>query len=372
MIDDKLLFNYNSPNRRVFNNQIRESDNAHNKLSDFMLNLDKLYKKKYKNSNIQIDYKILKDKPNKTKYAYVLRLINNIDMPCILNLYYNLKYINSKYDIVCFILDEDLYDSDSLNNKYLKYTKINDKYMKIILELFDVVISSCPIKICITDMVNYVDRVIYTRNNFFLINDLFFSFKDYFYDKYEKIIFLSHNVFINKNIDFLFDKYNKSVSSMDDNHYTITHSLTFTLLLIIPQKYYIEKFKYISQNMNDIFKSIFITAGLENMILYYTIFPNWNDKHFDKDIVNYNYKRLPNIDMNLSEKYFTDYYVDHFFAYNPTGFNGYNNNRSKFNLNDFIFEKWDKNVDRILKENPKYNYIFQYIQTYRETLFTIK
>ena len=43
--------------------------------------------------------------------------------------------------------------------------------------------------------------------------------------------------------------------------------------------------------------------------------------------------------------------------------------RSKYNLNNMNFEKWDLMVSRLLEQFPKYYKFFDFIKTYRNTLF---
>lgn len=368
MFNNKLLLNYDNPYGIQFVKPIEASNESHTKIHDFMINFDKLYKKKYKNTNIDEYFKILKDKKNKTKFAYAIRLNDKIDIPGVIQLYYNLKYINSKYDIICFLLDEDIYDSDYLNNKYLKHPKINDKYIEIIIKLFDVVISSVPNKVLfdINYNIKYPEMIFKPIVKYYTT---YYSYQDYIYNKYEKIIFFENNVAINKNIDFLFDKYDKSVCSTDYNHIKGKNLLLFGITLIVPQNYYFFKIKYLLDNYAEIFQKYFLIGERANQILYYIIFPNWNKAYFDINIINYNYIRIPNIDMDLNKKYFTDYYIDYFFIYYPYMFNGYCFKRSNFTLNNFNFKNWDLNVKRIILENPEYENIFKYIKSYRDTLF---
>ena len=337
---------------------INNSNKGYDFLYNYMIKLDKLYKIKYKDdvNDIQQYFTILKDKPNKTKYAYSIKMYNDSDLPYIINFYYSLKYVNSQYDIICFVANEHYYETDYLNNTYLQFKKINENSIKLIKELFDVVISTK-----INKIKHFGETDGYTR---YMLYDNLYS---YFYDKYEKILSFS-NCIINKNVDFIFDKYNKSVYSLDNNYSKSKAGLSQAIILIIPQKYYLKKMLYILENYNIIFNEKYIISSTFSIVLYYTFFPNWNNELFDYDIVNYNYLSIPYIKTNLKNKYLFDFYVDVYFIYSPAGYLSLKKG-TKFNLNIFNFEKWDLIVKRILEENPKYEYIYNHIRTYRETLF---
>ena len=355
---------YNNYNKLIYGNEINRSNKSYDLLYDYMIQLDNIFKKKYKDDDTKKYFKIIKDKVNKTKYAYSIKIFNDEDFPFALSMYYNLKYHNTKYDIICFILNEPIYEKDFLNNTYLKINNLSEYSLNILTQLFDIVIST---------KINMLDNTKINKSNYLYNNShYYYKYSNYdnlyffFYDEYKKIICLNTCI-INKNIDFIFDKYSDSVCSMDNLHINSKLGLTDTILLIIPKKYYIKKMLYILDNYKEITKDLYIITPIFMQILYYTIFPNWNKERFDIDIINYNYIRKPYIELT-ENKYMLDYYVDYFFSYSPNRYEDIKT-KTKFNLNIINFEKWDLLVKRILEENPNYESIYNYIRTYRETLF---
>ena len=128
--------------KQKIENNISMSEESKNKISKFIIDIDKLYMEKYNDIDITTYFNIIKDKPNKTPYAYVINICYNGDITSLLSVYFSLKYNNPKYDIICFINNINIYERNNLDNKYLKFEKISDNNINIIKGLFDVVIGT--------------------------------------------------------------------------------------------------------------------------------------------------------------------------------------------------------------------------------------
>ena len=333
----------------TFENNISESEKSKKKISKFIENLDKLYLEKYNDIDTTQYFKIIKDKNNKTTYGYVLRLFHNYEMTGLISTYFSLKYSNPMYDIICFINETNIYESNYLNDLYLKYEKISDENISILKKLFDVVVSTSIIKIKSEKLHHSLNYEHNTLLGFIL---------------YSKILFIEFGSLINKNIDFIFDKYEKSTYSMTETHKSYSGGLFPSLILIIPSKYYIKKFEYLTENYNIIFNNLKFLIPAPSNILYFSIYPHWNNERFDDKLINYNFLRVPNIDIKYIGR--DEYYIEYYYL-NPSYSFMRDKTRFKLSLNNYI--KWDKTVKRILDENPEYIKFFEYIKTYRNTLF---
>jgi hypothetical protein len=332
----------------------------------------------FKNKNFDINYKdyinVLKDKKIKTKYAYYIGL-NTKDknqVPMILNLAYSIKYeYKTKYDLVILIQNKPFYEKDYLNNYYIKYDGIDQDIINDIMEIFDVVLLIDPNTIS----KRYRKKSAIDNDLFNLINNksnkIIFS-----YTEYQKILKISEESILNKSIDYLFDLYNKSVYTVDYNHYDYTGGLKGAITLIEPKKYYIFKTIYLINNFKMIFKNLNFFISKTSLISYYTIFPNWNDNKFDKFIINYNYNYEFNI--NLYSKYYDNFDIEYYEYFKPSNFfidqkhinKIYNfDKRSKFNLNLINYKKWDLMVKKLLEKFPNFAKYFDYIKTYRNVNF---
>ena len=343
VIDKKSLLSYGS--------NIDRSTESHKKVSLFFKNLDKIYKKKYNDIDITPFFNIIKNKHNKTKYAYLIKITDNQDMAAIINLYFSLKYTNTQYDIICFVNNEDYYESDYLNNVYIKCKKIFPKNLEIIEKLFDVVIS--------TNLYSF-GKLKYNYDFFDI----------YGYIIYEKILIIDNTCIINKNIDFLFTKYKNSTYANANSHKKYIGGFYQSILLINTSQYYIAKVSYLLKYYDLIFKDLYFCIPKMSNLVYYLIYPNWTNESFDLDI-KIHFLKVPYINMGYT--FPNNYYIECYYSQNPftnSIINFFDTfEESKFQGNKSNYENWDKNVKKILNEHPEYKIFFEYIKTYRETLF---
>ena len=332
-----------------FKNNVLESEVSKNKISKFIINIDKLFKEKYNDIDITSYFNIIKDKPNKTSYAYVIYFYLNIDISAVLSIYFSLKYNNPIYDIICCINDTNIYEKNYLDDKYLKFDKITDNNIDIIKRLFDVVIGTNMYLIKYNKIGDLMNYSIYNL---------------YGYTLYSKLLIINTSCIINKNIDFLFNKYEKSTYVAIQTHENYSGGLFPSIILINPCKYYIKKAEYLCENYKIIFNNLYFFVELPSNITYFTLYPHWNTERFENNLISCNFSNYPNIDIKYISK--KDPYINYYFSKKP--FHYYKDN-SKFKLNDSSYKKWDENVKRILDEHPQYKNIFEYIKTFRYTLF---
>ena len=335
--------------KQKIENNISMSEESKNKISKFIIDIDKLYMEKYNDIDITTYFNIIKDKPNKTPYAYVINICYNGDITSLLSVYFSLKYNNPKYDIICFINNINIYERNNLDNKYLKFEKISDNNINIIKGLFDVVIGTNA------NLVKYGE--IYGIMNYGIYNL-------YGYTLYSKLLIIYTSCIINKNIDFLFDKYENSTYMMSQTHERYSGGLFPSIILINPSKYYIKKTHYLCENYNIIFNKLYFFIDFSSNITYFTLYPHWNTERFENNLISCNFSNYPNIDIKYISK--KDSYINYYFSRKP--FHYYKDN-SKFKLNKVSYKKWDEIVKRILDEHPQYKNIFEHIKTYRYTLF---
>jgi hypothetical protein len=359
------MINKNIKFYKTHKEKVDASNESYDKIFKYMKNLDKLFKKKYNDFDTTKYFTILKDKKNKTEFAYSTSIyIDNFSLPSIINLAYSIKYhCNSKYDLICFVQNKSYYEKNYLNNTYKKMNGLSHSDIETIKELFDIVID-----VNITKLFSKKDSV-YDKLFYYILYD---SLYPYAYTKYKKILYLANNVVINKNIDFLFDKYDKSTYGLDYLTKDYKGGLYYNVILYIPKNYYIKKIEYILKNYDIIFKKLFFIIPKMANVIYYTIFPDWSEQRFEFDLINYNFERIPYINSRPTS-YNIDCYIDDYYAiYTPFNFHNLYSDipeRNKFNLNNKNFKKWDLLVIELLKKFPKYSKFFDFIKTYRNTLF---
>ena len=377
--DEKIIMDLNDrfyPFPHDYKKNIEESEKSHKQIDKYMRKLDDEFKKR----TFDVSYKdyvtVLKDKKDKTKYAYLIVLSAKVknQLPMLLNLAYSIKYKHkSKYDLVCLVQNKPFYEKNKLNNYYKKYEGIEDNEMNDIMKICDIVLS--------IDSHNLLKK--YFKK--YSINDNTFSLVDYRiniimfgYTEYEKIMYCATVCYINNNIDYIFDKYNKSTYSNYYFYKDYSGGLSRVIILIEPKKYYIPKIFYIINNYKNIFKNLkfyISTKSTLALAYYYTIYPNWNNESFDKYLINYNLEIESNI--NLYKKYYNIFDISIYIHNIPSEKNIlYNNDKlinfkesSKFNLDLMNFLNWDLGVKELLKDFPEFIRYFEHIKTYRYTIF---
>ena len=373
--------NYMDMNNRFFvdnlnfKNTIKKSEKTLDFLNNYMIHLDNNFKKNNKNNksyDVNNYIEIIKDNKKKTKYAYTFILNDESNVPGLLNLMYSIRHINkTKYDFVLFIQDKPYYETNIINDSYIKFEGINKSIINDISEHFDVIIHFNMIQI-LTLKKEHSKNLLSKMHGLEFYNKYISIFILFSYTYYKKLLFIQNNLIVNKSIDYIFDKYDKSIFTNDYNHYDYKGGLFGNIILIIPKKYYFPKILYLIDNFQYIFKDNYLLGTYDQIILYFTIFPNWSNVKLPKFFINYNYITYPDID--FYKKYKDDSYIDYYWITDlPYIFHNKSYERiierNNFSMNFINFKKWDISVKKLLIDFPQFNKYFEYIKTYRKTYF---
>ena len=278
-----------------------------------------------------------------------MKICHTYEIPAAISTYFSIKNSNPKYDIIIFINGSSLYETNYLKNIYLKYDKISKNNITILKKLFDVVIETNLTLI-------KCDKLDGSFNyDFFTI---------YSYTEYSKILIVEYVCLINKNIDFLFDKYEQSTYMIPESHQKYTGGLFPCILLINTSKYYIKKAEYLCENYKTIFNNLTFFIPIPSNILYFVLYPHWNNERFENNLIDCTFIQLPDIETNYKRKH--EPFITYYFGNWPFYYNSIDN---KFKSYKIVFKIWDENVKKFIDKYPQYSKIFEYIKTYRYTYF---
>lgn len=323
--------------------KIKQTNLAHKVITAKMINIDN----HFKNETYDINkvYRFLKKPKQFTKFGYVtIIFIDSKYISSILNTGYTLKK-NTDNDIICFVQDKPAYGFPGLT-----IDEIND-----IKKIYDVVIG---IDLCNINTVNTETNETYINITYYCTKSLCVGFS-----YYKKLIYLDASTFIIKNIDLLFEKYDKST-------YYITKYTNIGLVgnfyIFIPAKYYFFKAQYLIKNYNTVFKNHNTLYTIDETITFYTIFPNWNRKPLNTECFQFNWSINP---YPIKHKYNYSihiYMIEKQFRYSiaPNI-----KNRNMFSLNYAYLYTWDLAVKKLIKKFPDFIKYFEYIKTFRYTAF---
>jgi hypothetical protein len=335
--------------------------NSHENIKSLIIKIDKKTQQ-LKKLNVDKFYRFLKNTNNKTDFCYATIIyINNSYLPSILVNGFKLKSI-TKLNIVCFVQDKPYYE-----NNILKFPGLNKDDIEQIKKVFDVVIG--------------IDIITNNLNNFnksFDTNDISkrINYKNIFYYctkivchsfiYYKKLFYYDASVLINQDLIDIF-KNNKSSFLNISNLYK--NGLHGACNFIIPKSYYIFKFFNLLENYNQIFiKSNFVSpCTIDEVMVYYTIFPNWGN-NLDYSLISDNYYRKSYYDLYNDN---ITYPIEIFAVTKPFRYsldiNQYE--RNLFNLNNTCYYSWDNVVQLLIEKFPEFKKYFRYIKTCRYCLF---
>jgi alpha-N-acetylglucosamine transferase len=298
---------------------------------------------------------------NNSLFAYVTIIFGgDTYMPLVLALGNSIRMTNTKHKLICIIQDKPYIEDEKIKFKNITEEQINE-----INQIYDLCIGIDILKID-----NKIKNLEFQYIKFYQ-NMLYYTTKCNVYGltEYSKIIYLDSSSFIKKNIDFIFNKYNKSTYFHDTVYYTgDLRGLWGCLYLYIPNKYAYTKAIYLIENYSKIFKKYYFHFTYDENILYYAIEDEWEkdiNKQFDTYIINKG-DTIPYYDRN----YNNNYCIQNFTKQKPTRFIINNYIESDFYTNNlFTFREWDKCVKKLIKKHPKFKKYYEYIKTYRYTLF---
>jgi hypothetical protein len=321
----------------------------HKKIENKMKKINNKFKKKiYKDNYLDKYYHIIKKAKNKTDYCYAtIIFLDNKYISSILTTGYIMKYINkTKYNLICFVQNKPSLDFPGITEK-----EIND------IGLF----YDCIIGIDLLYLNLFNSQ--YKNNNRININYYVTKVILTSFITYKKIIYYDSSSIIQKNIDYYFLKYN------ENKYYNIYNSdlergLVGNLYMFEPKIYYIDKAFYLINNFLKYFDLKHYTP--DETIIFYTLYPNWSNIQINQsDIKNNSIRRDPYINMNNINNNnitFNMYVIYKPFLYNKKY-------KTFFLANHTCYQKWDEAVKLIIIKYPELYKYFEFIKTFRYTLF---
>jgi hypothetical protein len=330
---------------------------SHNEMKQNMDMVDN----KFKNipNNIKIldkYYRILKQPKlaQKTDFAFATSIfLNNTYISSILATGYIMKYINkTKYNLICFVQDKPYYEDG-----ILKFPGLSEKEINDIGLFYDCIVGINLLKIS----TNRSLSLHYTNGKYYATKLMAYGFI-----MYSKILYYDASTIIQYNIDYYMTKYNEN-KYYNTNNDDLDRGMVGNIYMFLPKLYYIEKILYILDNYPKYFAKIYPYYMPDEDLLYYTVYPNWSNEQIDCSEIQSNFIRLPYINI-LKKNKITKYNFNLFVIIKPFIYSQILNN-TLFNANYTCYEIWDIAIKNIIKIYPELNKYFEYIKTFRYTLF---
>ena len=279
----------------------------------------------------------------KTKYAYATMVILSEDyIPGALTLAYSLRKNNNNNNIICLVQDKPVYKY--INNVKTYFKGVNRNTIEDLLKIFDVVYGIDLLQI----VINKNDRHFTTKFKHYSNISLYPTKAQVFgLIEYSKILYLDASTLVNKNIDNFFEIYDNSY--LDDKWVKETGmGINGSIYIFNPSKYFYTKILYLIYYYNDVFNNLFFSRGIDEIIIYFTIYPDWSNK-------------LIELKKNCTEMYLgKKCMIYHYQIYKP--FKKNMNTKEK----EYSFRVWDKYTKELLNKYPFFLKYYEIIKTLRK------
>ena len=339
-----------------FSQKVNLTKASNEKVKENIINLDNEIKntKKYNlyKPNIRI-YQSPINKSNSKNAIITLLIINENYVPSILALAMSLRLYKTTSKLVCLVQDKSYINT--YNKK--KIMGISQKVINDLLLLFDEVIG-----VDLLGVNNYVIPPYHFTNSITYENIFYYCTKLVILGltQFDKIIYLDASTIIQKNIDYIFDKFNKSAFQNDNEWMHGNVGLRGTYFFIIPNIYEYNKGLLFLKDYSKYFQDNFFIRGIDEIVIYYAVYPNWSNELLSDDF---------GCNGNAINKFKENCDV-YFYQKNKPfreliGVRDSNKDKQLYNN----YKIWDNIVVILLEKYPQFIIYFENIKDFRKTSF---
>jgi len=350
--------------------RIKRCNEDFHKVSKIIKKSDNKLKKMevlYKNINNNF-YRYLKKKDNPTKYAYVTIIF--CDSKYISSILvagnYLKNIIKTKYDIICLVQDKAYYEVDISGESYLKFPGLNNNEIDDIKKIYDVVIGIDLLRVNTPERTEWDLLPRYMKLPYYSTKIMVLGLIEY-----SKLIYFDSTALIYQNIDYLFDKYDKSTYRLDysETLYGLKRGLVGNFYMFIPKLYYVYKGIDILNNYQSIFGNRITCFTKDEDIIFYSVYPHWNDKLLDPNLFKINNIRLPYFEINKKKEY--QYSVELYMGLKPFLYPNDDHilERDMYNNDNNCYYNWDLCAKNLLLYYPLFKKYFEFMKTFRNVEF---
>ena len=310
--------------------------------------IDKYLKKVPKDVLKEPEFRKYTNKPfKKTEYAYTsLLMVSEEYLPAILVLGYTLRKYKNKYNVVCMVQDKPTHKIINGEKKY--FPGVSKNSIDEILKIYDVVYGVDLIK-TITHFGKYhfTEQLKHYKNiSVYTTKSQVFGLLDY-----KRVLFLDASLVVHKNIDYLFTEYSGNTFLNEKSLDKSGMGLNGSVFIIQPSKYYYNKALLLSKYYAEIFKNYYLSRGIDEIILYFTIYPDWSNKLiklYTRCVEKLFYKHCPIYNYQIHKPFKVSV-----------------NEMS----NSITFKIWDKFAKELLTKYPYFLKYFKHIRSFRNVDF---
>lgn len=360
LANNKINNEQHLPNKHWLKIYIKDTTTSHKYILPTILKINNKIQN-YLNKN-DISYptlRIYKSKNyKKTKKGITTILfLNESYLPSILTLGYSYRKYNKtkKYNLICLVQDK----KQTFNN--ITYSGVSKNTINHLLKIYDIVYGiDLKVNVDYKPNINsgFYKNEHYKNISFYLTKSEIFKLVNY-----EQILFLDASILILKNIDIFFKKNKNNIFRNQVFSYFFSNKILNKSHLIPPGNiymfkpsiFYYIKSQYLIKNYNTIFKNTKFLNGLDELVIYYTIFDNWSNNNFFISKNWANKYKLTNFDMCEEHDYDSHCTFLMYGILKPF----------KKNLQKKKFTEWDEITKQLLQKYPKFIKYYKHIKEFR-------
>lgn len=212
-------------------------------------------------------------------------------IPSVLTLGKSLRESGVKNNLICFIQDKSYKKNDVLwTNLFAQSANkddgsilggVSEETKRDLFSIYDYIVG--------IDLL-WVEDYQKTKNHFTL-NKNYSNIQYYVtklnivgFDFYDKIFYLDASTLVKNNLDYIFDNFNQSAFVNDVEYRMSKVGLRGTYFLIKPSIIYYYRCVYLINNYSKYFKDLYLVRGVDEYILFYSLYGDWSKKKLEDDI----------------------------------------------------------------------------------------
>jgi alpha-N-acetylglucosamine transferase len=263
-------------------------------------------------------------------------------IPACLALAHSLDMHNNNYNKVCLVQYKPTYKM--IDGKKTYFPGISKQTIHNLLKMYDVVYGIKLLQVESSTANNHFTKVIkhYKNISIYPTKCQIFGLLDY-----DRIIYIDSSTIVNKNIDYMFKNYTGNTFLLDKEFTNTNMGLNASIFIFSPSAFFYTKMYYILHNYNKLFKNHTLRRGIDEVIIYCTIYPTWSSNLI---------KLWTTCPEKFKEKKCS------FYKY--TIFKPFSKNVNKSDEERSYIE-WDKVAKDLLKTYPKFKTYFSHIKEFR-------
>ena len=281
-----------------------------------------------------------------TEWAYVsLVMLDEAYIPSVLVLGYTLRKFKCKYNLICMVQDKP--EDKIINGEKKHFPGVSRQAIDDILKVYDVVYGVDLLQLEVKESKNHFTKRIshYSNISLYVTKSQVFGLIDY-----KRIFFLDASVLTHANIDYMFEENKTNVFLWDSSVNKTNMGMRGSVFIITPSVRLYTKTLYLIKYYDKIFKGMYFKRGIDETILYFTIYPHWSNKLI---------KIWSSCSEDHKSKKCPIYHYQIVKPFKPIPENTPGKEK-------YTFQIWDKFAKELLIKVPTYKKYFEHISTFRQ------